>query len=336
MSLIRCIALTGLLGLSLAAPAAPQAYKAEYVVSTASPAESPIGSLTSEWASLVREGTGGRINLKIQYSQSLPGGDISKVFSDLRQGAIDAEVDGTLSFATQVKELNLFALPFLFADYRSVQAVMDGAAGQHIFREIQKQGVLPLAYGHHGFREFYNTSRPIQRPEDLKGLKMRVVSPLISESFEALGAAPAQVSYKDLLAALPAGTIDGVDFPLPAFYQSKVYTLGLKHATLARYAYDGVVLVVSRDAWSSWTPADQKIVRAAALEAGLRSLDRTAGTNREVLIKKLEAEGVKFTSLTPQQRDRFRKATEAVFTKWSAVVGRELVFKALGTINAAR
>ena len=337
MKSIRTAVQCALLVMSIACAAAwAQPYKAEYIVSTASPEESPIGSIASEWSALVRERTAGRVNLKIVFGQSLPGGDISKVFSDLRQGAIDAQVDGNLSVASQVKELNLFALPFLFADYRSVQAVMDGPAGQHIFRQVQNAGVLPVAFGHHGFREFYNSARPIQRPEDLKGLRMRVVSPLITETFEALGAVPVHMSYQDLRSALAAGTVDGLDFPLPAFHQSKVYALGQKHATLSRYAYDGVVLMVSRQAWNSWTPADRQSVQAAALDAGLRSLDRAAGASRELLIRKMEAEGVKFTSLTPQQRDRFRKVTEKVFARWSAAIGHELVFKAIGTINAAR
>ena len=133
-------------------------------------------------------------------------GDQTREFSAIRQGVIDMAVGSTINWSPQVKALNLFSLPFLFPDYAAVDAVVQGPVGEEIFKTINKAGVLPLAWGENGYREISNSKRPITKPEDLKGLKIRVVgSPLFLDTFTALGANPTQMSWADAQPAMASG-----------------------------------------------------------------------------------------------------------------------------------
>src|SRR5512134_710800 len=139
------------LGLSVAlasvAAAQPQAYKSEYKLSTVLPSTYAWGKAGERWAELVKEKTQGRINIKMYPGTSLVGGDQTKEFSAIRQGIIDLAIGSTINWSPQVKQLNLFSLPFLMPDYAAIDALTQGEVGKDIFAILEKAGVVPLAWG---------------------------------------------------------------------------------------------------------------------------------------------------------------------------------------------
>jgi tripartite ATP-independent transporter DctP family solute receptor len=320
-------------------PAAAQTkYAAEYRLSTVVGTAFPWGKGGELWANLVRERTKGRINIKMYPGVSLVAGDQTREFTAIRQGVIDLAIGSTINWSPQVKELNLFSLPFLMPDYAAIDALTQGEVGRDIFRILEKQGVVPLAWGENGFREVTNSKRPIRTPADMKGLKFRVVgSPLFNDTFSALGANPTQMSWADAQPALASGAVDGQENPLTVFTAAKLQTVGQKNVTLWGYVADPLIFVVNREVWASWTPEDQKIVREAAVEAG-REVVRLARAGLvapdESMIKSVEGLGVSVVKLTPQERGEFVKATRKVYDKWSKAVGPELVKKAEASIAA--
>jgi hypothetical protein len=157
----------------------------------------------------VRERTKGRINIKLYPGVSLVQGDQTREFSALRQGVIDMAVGSTINWSPQVKELNLFSLPFLTTTFAGTDAMTQGEVGKKLFEIIQKRGAIPLAWGENGFRQVSNSKRSVTSPADLKGMKFRVVgSPLFIETFTALGANPTQMSWADTTAGLASGAVD--------------------------------------------------------------------------------------------------------------------------------
>src|SRR3546814_7034459 len=105
-------------------------------------------------------------------------------------------IGSTINWSPQVKELNIFAMPFLMPDYAAIDALTGGPVGERLFEILHEKGVQPLAWAENGFREVSNSKHPIRKPEDLKGLKIRVVgSPLFNDTFTALGANPTQMSW---------------------------------------------------------------------------------------------------------------------------------------------
>lgn len=314
-----------------------QTYRAEYRLSTTLGPAFAWGQAGERWIELVREKTQGRINIKLYSGNSLVGGEQTREFTAIRQGVIDMSIGSTINWSPQIKELNLFSLPFLMPDYKAMDALTQGEVGKDLFSILDKRGdVVPLAWGENGFREMSNSKRAITSPADMKGMKFRVVgSPLYNETFTALGANPTQMSWADAQPALASGAVDGQENPLSVFVAAKLTNVGQKHLTLWHYVADPLIFVVNRQVWNSWTPADREAVRQAALQAGRENVEKArkgiAGSDNAVL-KQIEASGVTVTHLTSEQREAFVKATRPVYDKWAKTIGADLVKKAEAAI----
>ena len=328
------------LAFALPASAQPGKYQAEYRLSTVVGTAFPWGKGGEIWANLVRERTKGRINIKMYPGASLVAGDQTREFTAIRQGVIDLAVGSTINWSPQVKQLNLFSLPFLMPDYAAIDALTQGEVGKDMFKILEKDGVVPLAWGENGFRELTNSKHPIHTPADMKGLKFRVVgSPLFNDIFTALGANPTQMSWADAQPALASGAVDGQENPLSIFTAAKMQTIGQKNVTLWGYVADPLIFVVNKEVWASWTPEDRNIVKEAALEAGRQEIQiARKGLIAPDLsaITEVEKLGVNVVTLTPAEREQFVKATRKVYQKWSKSVGQDLVNKAEKAIAARK
>ena len=333
-------ATTALAGATFALPAAAQNYKSEYRMSLVVGPAFPWGKGGEIWANKVREKTNGRINIKLYPGVSLIQGDQTREFSALRQGVIDMAVGSTINWSPQVKQLNLFSLPFLMPDYAAIDALTTGDVGKQMFTILEKAGVVPLAWGLNGYRELSNSKHPIKSPADLKGLKIRVVgSPLFLETFTALGANPTQMSWADAQPALASGAVDGQENPMSIFTAAKLQNVGQKYLTMWGYIADPLVFVVNKQVWESWTPADRELVRQAAIEAGKEQIGIARKGMIEPgqpLLKDIAALGVTVTHLSPAERDAFVKATRPTYDKWKSTVGTDLVSMAEKAIAARK
>ncbi|WP_312757002.1 DctP family TRAP transporter solute-binding subunit [Pulveribacter sp.] len=316
--------------LTLGLPAAhAQNYKSEYRMSLVVGTAFPWGKGGEIWANKVKEKTNGRINIKLYPGVSLIQGDQTREFSALRQGVIDMAVGSTINWSPQVKQLNLFSLPFLMPDYAAVDALTQGEVGKEIFKTLEKAGVVPLAWGENGYRELTNSKHAVKTPADMKGLKIRVVgSPLFVDTFTALGANPTQMSWADAQPAFASGAVDGQENPMSIFTAAKLQNVGQKYLTMWGYVADPLVFVVNKDVWNSWTPEDREHVRQAAIEAGKEEIAIARKGMIEPgqpLLKDIEGMGVTVTRLSPAERDAFVQATRAVYNKWKPTIGTPLV-----------
>jgi len=338
--LTSAVATAAALAFSSPAALAQTAYKSEYRMSLVLGTAFPWGKGGELWANKVRERTNGRINIKLYPGVSLIQGDQTREFSALRQGVIDMAVGSTINWSPQVKQLNLFSLPFLMPDYAAIDALTQGDVGKSLFKTLDKAGVMPLAWGENGYREISNSKRPIKTPADLKGMKIRVVgSPLFLDTFSALGANPTQMSWADAQPAMASGAVDGQENPLAIFTAAKLHSVAQKYLTLWGYIADPLIYVVNKDIWNSWTPADREIVRQAAIEAGKEEIAIARKGVIEAdkpLLKQIEGLGVTVTQLTPAEREAFVKATRPVYDKWKSQVGTDLVNMAEKAIAARK
>jgi tripartite ATP-independent transporter DctP family solute receptor len=326
--------------LAFTALSSAQNYKSEYKMSLVVGTAFPWGKGGEIWANMVKERTDGRINIKLYPGVSLVQGDQTREFTAIRQGVIDMAIGSTINWSPQVKQLNLFSLPFLMPDYAAIDALTQGDVGKQLFGILDKAGVVPLAWGENGYREVSNSKGPISKPEDLKGLKLRVVgSPLFSDTFTALGANPTQMSWADAQPALASGAVDGQENPMSIFTAAKMHTIGQKYVTMWGYVADPLIFVVNKEVWASWTPADQAIVRQAAIDAGKEEIAIARKGLIEAgkpLLKDIAALGVTITELSPAERDAFVKITRPVYDKWKSQIGADLVTSAEKAIAARR
>jgi tripartite ATP-independent transporter DctP family solute receptor len=331
-NLIRAGLLAATALMASAFPAMAADYRAEYRLSTVLPESFPWGAGGMRWAELIKERTGGRINVKMYPGASLVGGDQAKEFSALRQGTIDLAVGSTINWSPQVRELNLFALPFLMPDYKAIDALTKGDVGRDLFAVLAAKDVVPLAWGENGFREISNSKRDIHTPADLKGLKIRVVgSPLFVETLSAMGGNPVQMSWADAQPAMATNAVDGQENPLSVFAAAKLHTVGQTHVTLWGYVADPLIFVVSRQVWDTWSAEDQQAVRDAAVQAAAEEVAlarKGISGGDEAMLKAIEANGVSVVRLTDDEKKAFQKITRPVFEKWVKYVGPALAEKA--------
>ena len=330
-TLVGLVAAAAALG-AMSTPALAQSYKSEYRMSLVLGAAFPWGKGGQIWADLIKERTKGRINIKLYPGVSLIQGDQTREFSALRQGVIDMAVGSTINWSPQVKQLNLFSLPFLMPDYAAVDALTKGEVGEKVFATLYKAGVMPLAWGENGYRELSNSKRAVRSPADLKGLKIRVVgSPLFLDTFTALGANPTQMSWADAQPAFASGAVDGQENPLSIFTAAKLHNVNQKNITMWGYVADPLIFVVNKEIWNSWTPADQAIVRQAAMDAGKQEIEiarKGLIEPGQPLLKEIVSLGVTVTQLSPAERETFVTATRPVYNKWKTTIGVDLVTSA--------
>ena len=234
-------------------------YKPEFKMSIVGPnEETPWGRAATRFADAIKYRTQGRIQIKNYFNGQLFAGKQTTEFAHLQQGLADFSIGSTINWSPQVKQLNIFALPFMFPGYAAVDAVEGGEPGERLFKLIERNGVIPIAWGENGFRELTNSKRPIRRPEDLDGLKIRVVGvPLFVDTFGALGAIPIPMNFDEALKAFRQGTVDGQENPLALIIPHKLWAVH-KYVTLWHYAIDPLILAVSGKTWVGLSREDQR------------------------------------------------------------------------------
>lgn len=330
-------------GTSLAIPLrvrAQQQYRPEYKVSVVGNRPIPLSGGAFDWADLVTQRSGGRINMKVYPGSQLVGGDQTRELVAMRQGVIDMAVFSTINISPQVREMNIFSLPFLLRDHRGFDAIINGEVGQDLFRVLSTREVVPVAWGENGFRELSNSRREVRRPEDLRGLKIRFAAGAIfSEIFTALGANPLQMSFADLQPALTTGAVDGQENPVNLFLAFRMDTLAQKHLTIWNYVADAGIFVVAKSVMDSFAPADRDLIIACAREAAQKQIAESRkgigiGGDRSA-IEECIRRGVSVAELTAAEKAAFATATRPVFEKWAQTVGTALVQKAQAAINSA-
>jgi TRAP-type C4-dicarboxylate transport system substrate-binding protein len=127
-------------------------YKREFKMSLVVNQESSWGQAAERFADALRYRTQGRIQIKNYFNGQLFAGKQTTEFALLQQGLADFAINSTINWSLQVKELNLFSLPFMFSSYNELDAIETGESGNQIFKTIEQRGVIPLAWGENGFR----------------------------------------------------------------------------------------------------------------------------------------------------------------------------------------
>jgi tripartite ATP-independent transporter DctP family solute receptor len=332
----------GTLALILTLFAAPIAaeYKPEFKLSIVVTSETAWGRAATRFADILRYRTQGRINIKSYFEGQLFKGKQTTEFLLLQQGAADFAIGSTINWSAQVKELNLFALPFLFPSYQAVDAVQAGQPGKRLFTLIEQKGVVPIAWGENGFRELTNAKRPIRRPQDLQGLKVRVVGiPIFLETFRALGADPVSMDWNtEALPALRQGTVDGQENPIGLIIPYKLWEIH-RYVTVWHYAIDPVILAVSAKTWAGLSADDRVLVRKAGEEI-MALQKREAREGAEGALNVLDIlqriYGMEGAQLAPGDVKAFRDKTRLVYTKWVEEIGAELVRDAEKIVESAK
>jgi TRAP-type C4-dicarboxylate transport system substrate-binding protein len=278
------------------------------------------------FANLTRERTAGRINIKQYPFASLVQGQQDREFSAMRQGIIDVLCGAPINWAGTVPQLGVFTLPFILPDHKAYDAVINNPAiVANYFELVRKAGAEPLAIGETGYRQISNSKHPILKPDDMKGIKIRVVgSPMYGEIMSGMGANPTFMSWADAQPAMASGAVDAQENPLEVFLAAKIHTLGQKYVTKWNYSNDILLYAIAAPVWASWTPADQAIVRKAAQDAAKQQIALVRKLFAED-VERVRALGVAVHVPTAAESAEWQFATRRIYARWKAQTNPALV-----------
>ena len=297
-----------------------QAQAAEYTYKYANnlPATHPMNVRAQEAAERIKTETGGKFELKIFANNQL-GGD-TDVLNQLRSGAVEFFTLSPLILSTLIPSASISGIGFAFPDYDAVWKALDGELGAHMRAQISKAGLVAMdKIWDNGFRQITTSTKPIQTPDDLKNLKIRVPpSPLWTSMFKALGAGPTTITFAETYSALQTKVADGQENPLAIIATAKLYEVQ-KYCSLTNHMWDGFWFLANRRAWEK-LPANIKDVVAKNInEAGLAERDDVAKLNAS-LQEELAAKGMAFNNTEAAPfREALRKA--GFYDEWKRKFG---------------
>ena len=346
--LARLTSLICVLALTLAAsPAVAESYKREYKMTVTVGPNYYWGLGAQKFADLVREKTDGKINIKPYYGSALLKGAQLKSPQMVARGVIDCAYESTINCSPVIPEMNVFSLPFFVNTFENLDKLESGGTGRAIFEAMDRKGMVGLAWGENGFRQLTNGLKPVTKPEDLVGMKVRVTgSPIFVDTYRQLGADPVNMNWGDAQTAFQQGVVDGQENPAGILIPVQIWQYH-KQATFWNYLVDPLVIYWGKREWQKFTPEIRKAIREAAVEAARfqKALCR-AGLDGDVSlgilrnesdyaieipdpVAHLESKGVSVTFLTDDQRSAFRKATRAVYDTWVPTIGESVYQKAI-------
>lgn len=292
-----------LFGASLAL-AAPVTLKLGHIAEP----ENPYGQGADHFANLVEERTNGEVEIKVYPSSQL--GNQRDLVEGLTFGTVDMTLTGTAVLGNFVPEVAVFDLPFIFRDVQHAYKALD-TVGMDLCKKGEARGMITLAIWENGVRHMTNNVRPIKTPEDMKGLKFRVMEqPVYIEMMKALGASPTPMAMSELYTALQKGVIDGQENPLAHIATKHFYEVQ-KYLSLTGHTYASEPVLISTIAWKKLSPEQQRIVRKAAEDT--RDWQRQLCRDLEGKFLKTIQDSGKCRVNEDVDKEAFAKATRGVW-----------------------
>lgn len=278
-------------------------------------ADHPTGMGVRKFAEIVAAKTGGKIKVQ-EFPASQLGNELQQQ-SAVQGGVQEMLVASTTSLNGIVKEFGLLDFPFLFANAKQADAMVDGPLGKMLAARLPEKGVVVLGFFDLGFRNVTNSKRPITKAADLEGLKLRVIpNPVFLETFKTFKANPLPMPFAELYGALESKAVDGQENPFAVIASNKFYEVQ-KYVSGTNHVYATNPVQISKKFWDRLTPVEQKILQEAAVEA--QNWQRAV--SREVSAKalsELTAKGMVYNDIAPAELAKMRAEVRPVYDKFSA------------------
>jgi tripartite ATP-independent transporter DctP family solute receptor len=262
--------------------------------------------------------SGGKIKVQLFLNGAL--GSDQAVVSSIKGGTIEMAVMNSGILASEVKALEVFDFPFMFSNEKEADAIADGPIGQKMHAMLQDKGIVGLSYWELGFRSITNSKRPLNKVEDIEGLKLRVIPNAINVDWvKALGANPTPLPFPEVYAAMEQKAIDGQENPVSVIAANKFWEVQ-KYVTLTNHQYNPQSVIFSKKVWDSLSAAEKKIIddSADAATKNQRMQSRAALAANLELLKK---NGMIVSQFSAAEVSKLRDKMKPVIDKHSAAVG---------------
>lgn len=293
-------------------PLAAQAQAVKMTLGHGAAPGNPRHEASVRFAEVLKAKSGGRIEVTVAPSAQL--GDDAAMVTALRTGALDLSANSQGALANAVPEYAAFGMPFLFGSLPQAWKVLDGPLGKELAERTADKGMVVLGYWDNGIRHMSNSKKPLLKPEDLKGMKMRTPPDAVTvDIMQSMGAEAQQIRFAELYVALQQGVVDGQENPLMNIHASKLYEVQ-KFISLTGHKYEMTPFLMSKRTWDRLSEADRRLVQEAASEATAMQR-KLSQESDEKLVADLKAKGIRVDAV---DKAAFEKATSSVDDKWMA------------------
>ena len=270
----------------------------------------------------VEKRTNGRYKIQTFYGGAL--GAEREAVEAVQLGTQELTWTSTGPIPNFVPEVKIFDIPFLFRDYAHARAVLDGPIGQDMLKKFESKGIKALAWGENGFRHMTNNKRPINNPEDMKGLKMRTMeNPVHIQAYKGFGIIPTPMAFTEVFTALQQGTVDGQENPLSVITANKFEQVQ-KHLTLTGHVYSPGVFLMNKATFDKLPPADQQAFLEAAKVAAKANRDRV-DADEKTAVKDLRTKGMQVVEAV--DKTKYQAALAPVFADFEKQFGKANIDK---------
>lgn len=284
---------------------------------------SPVDKATQLFSQLVKGDTEGRVVIE-NYMAGKLGGE-RDLIEGCRMETVELVITATSPLSAFVPEMGIWDLPYLLKIRIDAFKVLDGAIGKEVANiMLKKAGVRSLGYCENGFRNMTNNKKPIYKPEDLKGLKLRTQeAPIPMALMEAFGAKPTPIPWPEVYMALKTGIVDAQENPWWVIYFGKIYEVQ-KYCSLTEHVFNPYILIINEKVFQSLSEKDRETLLKDA-QIALEYQRGLSALNTEFYRQESEKGGIK---VTPVDKEPFIKASQKVYGKFATSVGgAELINK---------
>lgn len=305
-----------------AAPAAEAQQARTIRVSNGVNQDHPVGNGVAKMAACAAEKSNNRLRVQGFWGGAL-GGDLQATQA-LRSGTQEMVVTSTSPLVGILPALGVFDLPFLFANEREADAVLDGAFGEDMNRRLESVGLVNLAYWENGFRNATNSRRPITRWEDFQGVRMRVMqNNIFLDAFRNMGANAVPMAFGEVYSALETRAIDGQENPFVTIDTSK-FSEVQRYLSVTRHAYTPFLVLYSKRLWDALPAADQQVLRECAV-VGRDEQRRVSREKEGASLENVRRAGMQVNEIAPAEQARMREQAQSVYQRNAATIGQDVI-----------
>jgi len=283
----------------------------------------PKGKGAEYFKKITEERTKGRVRVEVYPNSSL--------FKDgeemeaLQLGSVQMLAPSVSKFGPLgVREFEVFDLPYIFDNYDELHKVCDGPVGKQLFKKLESKGIIGLAYWDNGFKDM-SANKLLRKPEDMKGLKMRIQSSKVLDSeMRALGALPQVMAFSEVYQAMQTGVVDGSENPPSNFYTQKMFEVQ-KGLTLTDHGVIQYAVIANKKFWDG-LPADIRTTLEGAMKDATKYANDIAKKENEDALAAVKASGrTEIITLTPQEKDAWKRALLVVHKENESRIGKDII-----------
>ena len=270
----------------------------------------PVSAGHLKFEELVEERSNGAVQVEIFFNGTFGSG--LQIVEAVQSGSVRAGESSLSSLATLVPEVQYTGLPFSFDSRDHAFAWTETEFANQIKDKIlEKSGCYLLAWLENGIRKLSNSKHPVTCPDDMQGLKIRVMdSPIYIEMFTEMGASPTPMSLTEVYTALQQGTVDGQDNPYSTFVSTKFYEIQ-KYFTNLDHTFDFTGFIISNDFLQSLNEATRELIIECGKEAQQASYDYAVESEAR-LIQTVEDSGMEIYTLSDEERELFKESVSGM------------------------